>query len=493
MKIQLIGHASLFVETQDCRVLMDPVFGDTFCDGLNATCPQREVFAEKIPEFDFLVISHQHLDHFDLPTLASLPNKKVDVLIPRDRTIENCLRQLGYSRIYPIRDFQKIKVGATKMIPTRSEIPVPEYGMIFADDSGVFWNAVDTLFAPQTIQRIRAEYPQIDLLLTPWHISLEGKYQYNQSIAFPFSLYSHLFYLIGLVGAKAVVPGAQGFKYINESAWQNQVVFPTTRERFCHDLKLAFPEIAANILTFDPGDTLTLDRDELQLDRDNCEFARTIVDDRACLDFGPTKIGVPLIDCNPENHPRPVLAEQIDRQIEVELPAFITTYQNSVFLEHRHWQVIYQLEVIFPDRTQIWSIDFSRSTITAVPGRNPLANLFTSITASCLYALMEKQRDWDYLVCSGEYRTFHKIYAVARHGIVAAENSVPKDPLELRFPSVYIAGKHLDREVSKLIDPERASLPADEDDNPMIAVGNILLKCQPNHHPQANVNELVKQ
>jgi UDP-MurNAc hydroxylase len=493
MRIQLIGHASVFIETQDCRVLMDPVFGDTFCDGLNATCPQREVAIDKVPEFDFLVISHQHLDHFDLPTLASLPNKKVDVLIPRDKAIEDCLRKLGYSRIYPIRDFQKIKVGSTRLIATRSEIPVPEYGMIFTDDSGVFWNAVDTLFAPSTIQRIRADYPQIDLLLTPWHISLEGKYQYNQNISFPFSLYSYLFYLIGLVGAKAVIPGAQGFKYINESAWQNQVVFPTTRERFCYDLKLAFPAIADRILAIDPGDELILDREAIQLERGNCDYVSTIVDDRACLDFMPTKIGVPLVDRNLEHHPLPVLTEQIDRQIEIELPEFITNYRNSVFLEHIHWQVIYQLEVIFPDRTQVWSIDFSQPMITAVKGRNPLANLFTSISASCLYALIEKQRDWDYLLCSGEYRTFHKIYTVARHGIVAAEHSIPKDPLELRFPSAYIAGQHLDRELSTLIDPELAQLPADVDDNPMIAIGNLLLKRQTDLHPQSDTSELVTQ
>lgn len=491
MKIQLIGHASLFVETQDCRVLMDPVFGDTFCEGLNATCPQREVFPEKLPEYDFLVISHQHLDHFDIPTLASLPNKKVDVLIPRDRLIEDCLRKLGYSRIYPLRDFQKIKVGSTKMITTRSEIPVPEYGMVFADDSGVFWNAVDTLYAPPTIQRIRAEYPQIDLLLTPWHISLEGKYQYNQNISFPFSLYSHLFYLIGLVAAKAIVPGAQGFKYINESAWQNQVVFPVNRERFCHDLKQAFPEISQNIFTLDPGDTLTINQGDYQLSPGDCDYVKTIVDDRECLEFAPIKIGAKLVEHHRENHTLEFIQEQIHQQIESELPEFITKYRNSLFLEHRHWQVIYQLEVIFADGSEKWYIDFSQENIKAVKGRNPLANLYSCITAACLSALIEKKRDWDYLMCSGEYRTFHKIYAVARQGIIAAESSVPKDPLELRFPSAYIAGNNVYAELPKWIDSQPQEV--EEDENPMIPIGNILLKRQHKQQKQEQPSELVNQ
>ena len=493
MKIQLIGHASLFIETQDCRVLMDPVFWDPFCEGFNESCPKREVFTENLPEFDFLVISHQHLDHFDIRTLAYLPNKKVDVLIPRDKLIEDCLRKLGYSRIYPLRDFQKIKIGSTKMVTTRSEIAVPEYGMIFADDSGVFWNAVDTLFAPQTIQRIRAEYSQVDVLLTPWHVSLEGKYQYNQNISFPFSLYSYLFYLIGLVEAKAIIPGANGFKYINESAWQNQVVFPTTRERFCHDLQLAFPEIRDNILTLDPGDTLTLKPGNYQVAQADSDYVRTIVDDRECLEFSPIKIGAPLVDRNPENYPLADIKEKIYQTIESELPEFITNYRNSVFLEHRHWQVIYQLEVIFPDGTQKWYIDFSQETIKAVKGRNPLANLYSCITASCFYALIEKKRDWDYLICSGEYRTCHKIYAVARQGIVAAENSVPKDPLELKFPSAYVAGNNVYEKLPNLIDSQSEYVPIDEDDNPMIAIGNLLVKRKKSQKIQEQDSRLINQ
>ncbi len=83
-------------------------------------------------------------------SLAYLP-KTVDVLIPKDKLIEDCLRKLGYSRIYPLSDFSKVNVGSTTMMTTRSDIPVPEFGMVFADDTGVFWNAVDSLFSPQTI------------------------------------------------------------------------------------------------------------------------------------------------------------------------------------------------------------------------------------------------------------------------------------------------------------------------------------------------------
>ena len=220
MKIHMIGHASIFVETQDARILMDPVLWDPFCEGLNETCPKRELIPEKLPEYDFLIISHQHLDHFDLRTLAYLP-KNVDVLIPKDAVIADSLRQLGYVHIYPLREFQKVRIGSTTLMTTRSEVRVPEFGMLFADESGVFWNTVDTYFAPHTIQAVKANYPEIDFLLATWHISLENKYQLNQNLQFPFALYGELINLIQLIEPKAIAPGAQGWKYIKEAAWQN--------------------------------------------------------------------------------------------------------------------------------------------------------------------------------------------------------------------------------------------------------------------------------
>ena len=90
MKIHLIGHASIFVETQDCKILMDPVLWDSHCEDIEDICPKREVIFDRLPEFDTLVISHQHTDHFDIRSLAYLP-KHVDVFIP----IDKCKRTLG--------------------------------------------------------------------------------------------------------------------------------------------------------------------------------------------------------------------------------------------------------------------------------------------------------------------------------------------------------------------------------------------------------------
>jgi hypothetical protein len=474
MQVNMIGHATIFVETQDCKILMDPVLWDPFCEGLNETCPKREVIPENLPEFDFLVISHHHLDHFDLRSLAYLP-KTVDVLIPRDKLIEDCLRQLGYSHIYPLADFTKVRSGATTLMTTRSEVRVPEFGIVFADDSGVFWNTVDTYFAPETIKTVRASFPEIDFLLATWHISMEGKFQYNQSISFPFELYGYLFKLINLIAPKAIAPGASGFKYIGTSSWQNQLVFPTTRERFCYDLQTAFPEIAENIFQLDPGDRLTFNCGEYHYIRGKFDYARMLSDNRESLEFSPVRFGNTQVDPNPENYPLEEMSQLIEEKVSIVLPQFIMDNRNSLFAEHCQWQVIYQLEVAFPDGDRIWNIDFSEETIQAKTGRNPLANLFSYITASTLYSLIHRKRDWDYLLCSGEYRTFHKIYSITREGINSAETTTFVDPIHLLFPSTYIAGNNvygeLDQWVASSQNPSQS-----EEEASMICLGNLWIK-----------------
>jgi Predicted Zn-dependent hydrolases of the beta-lactamase fold len=53
MRISMIGHASIFVETQDSKFLMDPVLWDPHQEGLFDVCPQREVLHDLIPNLMF--------------------------------------------------------------------------------------------------------------------------------------------------------------------------------------------------------------------------------------------------------------------------------------------------------------------------------------------------------------------------------------------------------------------------------------------------------
>ena len=51
MQVQMIGHASILVETEDCKILMDPILWDAHAEGIEDICPKRKVIREQIPEF----------------------------------------------------------------------------------------------------------------------------------------------------------------------------------------------------------------------------------------------------------------------------------------------------------------------------------------------------------------------------------------------------------------------------------------------------------
>lgn len=476
MEIQLIGHASIFVKTQDCQLLMDPVLWDPHHEGLCDIYPSREVIHEKIPDIDLLILSHQHLDHFHIRSLAYLP-KSVDVLIPEDKLLEECLRQLGYLHIYPLKDFDKVKFGKTSLLTTRSENRVPEYGVIFADESGVFWNQVDTEVSLNTIRLIKNRYDRIDFLLALWQPMLEMNYQMNMSLSFPYSMYSKILKSISLIQPRAIAPGSNGFKCIGTSAWLNQILFPVTRERFCHDVQAVCPAIGNNVFALDPGDVFTIDNGEFNHLQAKCEFVIKATNDSEEIDFSPVNIGNRLIDVNPDHYNFDEMNLAISEEICVNLPEFITKYRDLLFIEHCHWQVIYQLEIVFPNGNQIWSFDFTKDKIEAEVGRNPLANLFTYMTASSLYSLLKRLKGWDYANLGGHYRRFQKLYIPTPHGTIEPDPEERiSDPLAMRLPYNEIFKEVLDREIAKWSDIDRDRSDPDSPRTLMMRMGNTLVK-----------------
>ncbi|MBD2299677.1 MBL fold metallo-hydrolase [Nostoc sp. FACHB-87] len=478
MKIQMIGHASIFVETQDCKVMMDPVLWDKFCEVTTSICPEREVIYDQIPEYDVLVISHRHLDHFDIRSLAYLP-KNVDVFIPKDQLIENCLRQLGYSHIYTLSDFSEVKIGSTTLLATRSENRVPEYGMVFADPSGVFWNQVDSLVNANTINFVKSQYPTIDFLLACWQPMLETEYQYNQSCAFPFSGYSYILQLMGLTQPRAISPGANGFKFIDGSAWLNKVVFPVTQEQFCQDIKKVCPA-TENIFALQPGDICEIENGTSTYLPAQSQFVKTVKDDRNILSFSPVTVNGEMIDSNPNNYDIHEVKRTIEEEVCVNLPKFIMEHKQDLFAQYFHWEVRYQLEVIFPDGSQTWYFDFTEDPIQCRTGSSPLANVFNVITASSLYALLKSDKTWDYPGIGGYVRAFEKIYIASTHGAIRPDiKSLNISPLALKFPYEEVFKKVLNKEVEKWSKQSQPNQFIGENQSKIMKLGNSFIRMYP--------------
>ena len=79
------GHSSYFIQLNGVSFLVDPVFskfGSPF-RFFNKVFPGSDFYtADLMPEIDYLVITHDHYDHLDYPTVKSLKNKVKQVILP---------------------------------------------------------------------------------------------------------------------------------------------------------------------------------------------------------------------------------------------------------------------------------------------------------------------------------------------------------------------------------------------------------------------------
>lgn len=80
-----LGHSSYFIQLGGKRILLDPVFSDSAAPlpFFNRAFAGTSIYgAEDMPEIDHLLITHDHWDHLDYPTVIALKDKVRQVVCP---------------------------------------------------------------------------------------------------------------------------------------------------------------------------------------------------------------------------------------------------------------------------------------------------------------------------------------------------------------------------------------------------------------------------
>ncbi|HUG54847.1 MAG TPA: MBL fold metallo-hydrolase [Vicinamibacteria bacterium] len=95
-----IGHASFHVRLDGASFLTDPMFSER-ASPLSFAGPPRLVRPgvplDELPHVDFALVSHDHYDHADLPTLRALVGKGVRLVVPLG--MADVVRQAGADAI----------------------------------------------------------------------------------------------------------------------------------------------------------------------------------------------------------------------------------------------------------------------------------------------------------------------------------------------------------------------------------------------------------
>ena len=114
-----LGHSTVLLKVDGTTILTDPVFSDRV--GLNfgpVTLGLKRLVApaaplSHLPKVDLVVLSHAHMDHFDLPSLRLLENHHTSV-VTASRT-SDLLRPRRYREIREMKWGERARVGAAEL------------------------------------------------------------------------------------------------------------------------------------------------------------------------------------------------------------------------------------------------------------------------------------------------------------------------------------------------------------------------------------------
>lgn len=173
LRIRFLGHASFLLETTDICVLMDPVVavrGEAYKD---------EVFSySELPvKLDYICITHNHQDHYNLETLLQLRHKTGKLILPinnggtlPDPSMKLIARQLGFE-VIEADDFDEIPIPGGKLtsIPFLGEhgdLNVRSKTVWFVELKGkkLFFGADATNYDPCMYQHVQKIVGDVDVL-----------------------------------------------------------------------------------------------------------------------------------------------------------------------------------------------------------------------------------------------------------------------------------------------------------------------------------------
>ncbi|KEQ53399.1 MBL fold metallo-hydrolase [Sphingobium chlorophenolicum] len=79
LRVTMVGHATLLIQTGGVNILTDPVWSDrasplSFAGPRRVTAPG--IAMDDLPPIDAILLSHNHYDHLDIPTLRALQARR---------------------------------------------------------------------------------------------------------------------------------------------------------------------------------------------------------------------------------------------------------------------------------------------------------------------------------------------------------------------------------------------------------------------------------
>ena len=411
MRVTICGHAGLFVETADCRILIDPLFADSISGGAIGFAPARRFDVSALGPVTHLVVSHGHPDHFHPETLSAFP-RDAPVVVPTDAHLIAGLRGLGFDNLVVLDDWQTYSHGSTAFRATPSDFAgVDEMGVLIADGPSTFWDTVDTIITPPLGERLASEHGPIGAVAARYQpADLLVSYQRTLGAAFDYKpRVIDWLEAACATDPRFVFPYSFGVTFLGRHAWANRYAAPLAAEEVVRLLqaRLGAPERAGAV---EPGDVLDIEGDVVIRHPQASPFVRSVPAD------APSFEPVDLTTLSGLDDP----SDGAELQARLE-GFFVSTFQRWLGLgaladdvaRFVAWDVVWQLVVHLGQGERLhYAMDFRRNPVTMERRRHPEANYFVHIDGGSLLQVFRGEAGTDLFWRCGAARYYEKILGV---------------------------------------------------------------------------------
>jgi L-ascorbate metabolism protein UlaG (beta-lactamase superfamily) len=118
--LTFIGHSTFLIRLSDLTLLTDPIFSER-CSPLSWAGPRRlrppGLSLDALPPPDVVLVSHNHYDHMDLPSLRALQHRFAPVFVTASGNGRR-LAGAGISQVVELDWWQRVRLGRAAVTAT---------------------------------------------------------------------------------------------------------------------------------------------------------------------------------------------------------------------------------------------------------------------------------------------------------------------------------------------------------------------------------------
>ncbi len=175
-----VGHSTALIQLGGLNILTDPQFSDR-ASPISFVGPKRQrppaALINQLPPIDVVVISHNHYDHLDLPSIKKLleqPSGQPLIIVPIGNG--DLIKSMGAKKVQELDWWSSMQLGETRI----HSVPVHHWsartlwdkncalwgGWVFESKAGRVFFAGDTAYSPD-FKDIAKRFESFDFALVP--------------------------------------------------------------------------------------------------------------------------------------------------------------------------------------------------------------------------------------------------------------------------------------------------------------------------------------